>query len=425
MAEKTGQVANIVGGLIAIGIGLGAIFLNGWDFVFTNWAVGNGAEHGFWIGDFNGTAAFLIQVNGGWYGFARVHPDWAIVDSKVLNVIGLFSGLCILVTRVAIFFGLHDDDASTANLVEHEPEPTKALREYLLPTDTLWPIMTGPEAETIMVGGKQLTQAPAKVSMDVSGHPVIHEQCYIAIDEHRRLIVSRSGGSIELFRNGEHWEGWYDDSSRPDLPAIPLHDLVRDGGLWKNESVSIAISPHLACSAKPDSKRPNRRLLIAVAGLLMVAVGVGAWLGSDIISKDRDAPQIQKADASPGPEPDAAENSTDYPAESLSGTTSSPTTIMTDGDSDLAQPGRCLLVVDERTYMDGRCTNKINSDGSADIYGDQFFALIDPPVDGLYTVTWNEVADAPHADVALGQMVREGYCWSNERAKICAWPGGR
>ena len=302
MAERTGHITNIVGGLITIGIGLGAIYLNGWDFVATDWAFGNGAQNGFWIGQSNGVPVFLIEINAEWYGFARVHPDWAIVDSKVLNGLGLLFGLGMLVISLGVFFGLYDSDASTRNPVEQDPEPTKALREYLHPTDHLAPIFSNTQAETIISGGKQLTQAPVTALMEVDGQYYINEPCNLAIDENENLFLVSSKYTVEFRKEGDLWQGWYDDISRSDLPANPIEGLVRVGNTWKNNSISLSImnasdgAGYVQSDGRAKGRSPWHRLpAISVVFILLIAIGVGVWLGNDILPAKTAIPIYEEA----------------------------------------------------------------------------------------------------------------------------------
>jgi hypothetical protein len=95
-----------------------------------------------------------------------------------------------------------------------------------------------------------------------------------------------------------------------------------------------------------------------------------------------------------------------------------------------AAQGECYLSVDSRTYLNGRCNVILRADGSFSIGAGEhsrsrFFAYVNM-VDGQAWASWNGVANSNHAEVSLGTVVRQGGCWVNSRAKVCAWrPGTR
>lgn len=92
-----------------------------------------------------------------------------------------------------------------------------------------------------------------------------------------------------------------------------------------------------------------------------------------------------------------------------------------------ADEGRCLIAVDGRTFLKGRCNIQISKGGSftvgvSDQSRSEHFAYVD--LDGGAETAvgyWNGLAAESHADEHLGPLKRKGACWSNSRAKICAW----
>ena len=87
------------------------------------------------------------------------------------------------------------------------------------------------------------------------------------------------------------------------------------------------------------------------------------------------------------------------------------------------KPGRCLLVVDGTKYINGRCDIEMDKGGSFQIYekGKRgYFAYVNLTDDGAEG-WWNEERTANHAHSSLGTLSRNGACWENERAKVCAW----
>jgi hypothetical protein len=89
--------------------------------------------------------------------------------------------------------------------------------------------------------------------------------------------------------------------------------------------------------------------------------------------------------------------------------------------------GRCILEVDGKSYLSGRCAFLIEKDGSFEILDPQqfwkdegYFAQID--VEGASGQGfWNEEPLASHAQAPLGKLKRMGPCWLNHRARICLW----
>ena len=92
--------------------------------------------------------------------------------------------------------------------------------------------------------------------------------------------------------------------------------------------------------------------------------------------------------------------------------------------SAMAAPGRCLLVVDGRTYLNGPCPVELLPGGSFMVgagRGASHFAQVTVEGAGSASGYWNEEPGATHAHSSLGSLRRNDACWTNERAIICAW----
>ena len=95
-----------------------------------------------------------------------------------------------------------------------------------------------------------------------------------------------------------------------------------------------------------------------------------------------------------------------------------------------AAQGECYLRVDSRTYLNRRCNVILRADGSFSIGAGEhsrspFFAYVSM-ADGKAYASWNRVPNSNHTDASLGTVARQGGCWVNSRAKVCAWqPGTR
>jgi len=81
---------------------------------------------------------------------------------------------------------------------------------------------------------------------------------------------------------------------------------------------------------------------------------------------------------------------------------------------------RCVLEVDGQSYIDGPCEYGPFDGGDFQIVGKDYFAYVYPsskPVLGY----WNGDPGATHAHDPLGELTRDGACWVNARAKVCAY----
>lgn len=127
--------------------------------------------------------------------------------------------------------------------------------------------------------------------------------------------------------------------------------------------------------------------------------------------------EVQPADRQVGEQPTPATGS--QPAE------------IDDRPTGRAFTGDCSLKIDGKTYLDIRKTCPIypmndgkgglivNSDGKTKI--ETYFVYLQPEDDGTASVSWNEDLGADHAWAQLGDdFRREGACWSNARAQVCA-----
>lgn len=92
-----------------------------------------------------------------------------------------------------------------------------------------------------------------------------------------------------------------------------------------------------------------------------------------------------------------------------------------------ARPGKCLLKVDGRIYLNAICNIELSADGSFSIGTGEyarskyFAAVTVEPGTGRATGVWNGAAAESHAHDDLGTLTRRGACWRNERATVCAW----
>ncbi|WP_267554137.1 hypothetical protein [Rhizobium rhizogenes] len=85
----------------------------------------------------------------------------------------------------------------------------------------------------------------------------------------------------------------------------------------------------------------------------------------------------------------------------------------------------CFLEVDGQIYLQGRCTYVPDPNGSFSIEtddpGGKYFAYLATSAPNEATGFWNGTAGGTHAHEDLGKLHRNGGCWVNDTAKICAW----
>ena len=83
------------------------------------------------------------------------------------------------------------------------------------------------------------------------------------------------------------------------------------------------------------------------------------------------------------------------------------------------RPALCKLVVEGKTYIDGKCDFEADPDGSFRIFGSTYFAYVDV-TGNTAEATWNADPKATHAHTRLGTLTRNGACWESATAQICA-----
>jgi hypothetical protein len=86
----------------------------------------------------------------------------------------------------------------------------------------------------------------------------------------------------------------------------------------------------------------------------------------------------------------------------------------------------CLLEVDSKRYLDGLCT--VTEDGSGSwlivrdrLSGQAATVKVNPILSGRGDAVWAGPSGDGRLSEALGSVRREGSCWVNTRARICAW----
>ncbi|QUJ76956.1 hypothetical protein KDD17_02585 [Sulfitobacter albidus] len=89
-----------------------------------------------------------------------------------------------------------------------------------------------------------------------------------------------------------------------------------------------------------------------------------------------------------------------------------------------SQSTTCELTVVGQTYINGPCDIRSLSDGEGSFQitslDQKYFAYLYVRGAGIGEAFWNEIAGAGHAHTPLGNLRREGACWINDTARICA-----
>ena len=91
--------------------------------------------------------------------------------------------------------------------------------------------------------------------------------------------------------------------------------------------------------------------------------------------------------------------------------------------------GKCLLEIDKRKYIDGKCDITMEKDGGFAISASEskavsYFAVVSIISKDTGEGYWNEEEGATHAHTPLGNLTRHGACWENKNAKVCAYKLG-
>ena len=94
------------------------------------------------------------------------------------------------------------------------------------------------------------------------------------------------------------------------------------------------------------------------------------------------------------------------------------------------RPALCKLVVKGKTYINGRCNFEDFGDGSFAIgvlrdgqsipIGGFYFAYVIDVHGNTAEAKWNEDRTESRANAPLGTLTRNGACWENAIAQICA-----
>ena len=96
--------------------------------------------------------------------------------------------------------------------------------------------------------------------------------------------------------------------------------------------------------------------------------------------------------------------------------------------TDQTRRADCVLEVDGSRYIDGLCDfSPIDTDGSFVVTSKRnssLFAYVNMNGDGSAQGSWTGPGGASNAHEDLGQLSRNGGCWSNATAKVCAWRPG-
>src|SRR5262245_55132602 len=81
----------------------------------------------------------------------------------------------------------------------------------------------------------------------------------------------------------------------------------------------------------------------------------------------------------------------------------------------------CLLQVKGKTFINGPCDYKPSDDGSfyLGLSDSSYFAYFMPTGANSIHGDWNEQRFASHAMTSLGELSKDGSCWTSTTAKVC------
>ena len=92
-----------------------------------------------------------------------------------------------------------------------------------------------------------------------------------------------------------------------------------------------------------------------------------------------------------------------------------------------ADMGRCYLEVDHKIYLQSQCNIEPVgahggfSIGAGETTRSRYFAYVQIDENGTGSGYWNGPDGESHAGDSLGTLSRNGACWEDARAKVCAW----
>lgn len=94
------------------------------------------------------------------------------------------------------------------------------------------------------------------------------------------------------------------------------------------------------------------------------------------------------------------------------------------GLPDAASAFTCRLEVGGEVFLDGGCQYEEDSDGSFRFVDDsdpRMFVYVNMNGDGTAQGYWPGSDGGTHAHDNLGTLARDGACWRNASAGVCAW----
>lgn len=82
---------------------------------------------------------------------------------------------------------------------------------------------------------------------------------------------------------------------------------------------------------------------------------------------------------------------------------------------------RCMLEVDGKKVIDGTCYWKQDSTDKNSFYieGNRYFAYV-WVTGSTASGWWNQTPDGTHAHASLGEMKRDGACWTSKTVRVCS-----
>jgi len=206
---------------------------------------------------------------------------------------------------------------------------------------------------------------------------------------------------------------------------------LRDKGVLNQEEFEAQKVEALSAAQFP-AKGPLGALLAIAAVVALGSAGIAYTLGSTRpapASDFEDKPDSAVESDIVYDSADPGDNGSDHPGtDSLvtaTGEGTGPDEASQPSEATVdwrGKPGHCRLRISGRSYIDGDCFIQLDADGSFQVMAqdESYFAQVlryDSEAEGY----WNEQAGSTHAQARLGPMHRNGACWENATAEICAW----
>jgi hypothetical protein len=227
-------------------------------------------------------------------------------------------------------------------------------------------------------------------------------------DEPARRIAAQLLEDIDFDRKHSPY------SHKQKLVAMESTSMTFCNNSWDDRTITVYTSATLFPDDSGDGLKENveRKYCVSDSGAIRL-------IGRKAVSLPDNDPREITWGTVRGTVKEAAPTAAAAPA-----TSSTESSNSTDGPTaNNSRQGRCHLVVDGAEMFKGPCRIGLDPDGSFTIYENRepgYFAMVmreGTMAEGY----WNGDRSSTHAQAELGMLRRDGACWTNDRARVCAW----